>query len=66
MKKKNNVKETSWFIRLPYTDNADFLHNAYTLTDNNIKSLKTKAEIEGRSLGKFIAYHLKKVANETK
>jgi hypothetical protein len=64
MNKKNNVKETSWFIRLPYTDDIDFLHNSYTLTDNNIKSLKSKADAEGRSLGKYIAYHLKKIANE--
>jgi hypothetical protein len=66
MNKKNNAKETSWFIRLPFTNNAGFFHNSYILTESNIESLKRKADAEGRSLGKFIAYHLKKIANDTK
>lgn len=56
-----NKKEESWFIRIPYVKEDVFSPNNYVLTDADIKRLRGKAEKEGRSLGKFIAYHLKQI-----
>ena len=54
-------KETSWFVRLPYRKEKGFYENNYTLIEEDIIRLKSKAENEGRTLGRYIAYHLKQL-----
>lgn len=54
-------KENSWFVRLPFVGSTGFFDNDYVLTEDDINKLKEKATAEGRTLGKFIAYHLKQL-----
>lgn len=54
----------SYWVRLPFATKIldQSYHNSFILTDIDINNLKEKAESEGRTLGKYIAFHLKKIA----
>ena len=56
-----NKKEKSWFVRLPYSEESKFFLNDFTLSKDDVEKLKNNAIAEGRTLGRYIAYHLKQL-----
>ena len=55
-------REESWFVRLPYSEKFDFFLNDFTLCKDDVEKLKDNAKAEGRTLGRYIAYHLKQLS----